>query len=102
MIYSFHLPQTDIKYAICEKPKKWLAQIHVLIPSKWLWTIVHGLLYGLIQRAGEHGHFKSHGLMPLVWTCLKCLKSFELDQEIWTFSNVICTLSFERVEISIS
>ena len=30
------------------------------MPSKRLWTIVHGLLYGLIQKMGYNGH-KSHG-----------------------------------------
>ena len=28
-----------------------------LVPSKRHWAIVHGLLYGLIHKAGYHGHF---------------------------------------------
>ena len=36
-----------------------------------LWAIVHGLLYGLIQKVGYIGHLRTNdGPVPLVQSCL--------------------------------
>ena len=32
-----------------------------LVTSKRLWTLVHGLLYGLIQKVSNHDHLKTMG-----------------------------------------